>query len=393
ADGAAWRLGHWLNGRAGLSMLGEVVADLCRRAGVEADVAALNGAVSGYVADAPSSARVLIEPLMAAYDFVAAEREGALVFFHRDAADPVSLSLDDLAAESAGGLIAQRADAAAAPIEARVRFLDPSRDYLLAGVGARRLDRAEGGVETLEAPLVLETEAAEAIAQRVLADRRAATETLNIGLGPARMSLEPGDRVVLGSGADVFEIARIEDAEVRTLELRRARSDAFASLSGAEPSAPPTPPLAPTPAVSVLDLPPLPGSEDDDRPLAAVFAAPWLGAHTIYAGPTLTPRAQAQQPALMGELLWALWPGPVDRWDDGNVVRVKLFGGALASAERDAVLAGANVFAIEADGEWEIVQARNCVLVAPGEYELSGFLRGQLGSAPPCARRIQSAHG
>jgi hypothetical protein len=31
--------------------------------------------------------------------------------------------------------------------------------------------------------------------------------------------------------------------------------------------------------------------------------------------------------------------------------------------------------------EAEIVQARSCVLVAPNTYELSGFLRGQLGSA------------
>ena len=34
ADGAAWRLGHWLNGRAGLSGLGEVVQAICARAGV-----------------------------------------------------------------------------------------------------------------------------------------------------------------------------------------------------------------------------------------------------------------------------------------------------------------------------------------------------------------------
>jgi|CXWL01.1.fsa_nt_gi hypothetical protein len=84
----------------------------------------------------------------------------------------------------------------------------------------------------------------------------------------------------------------------------------------------------------------------------------------------------------MGELLWDLWPGPVGRWDDGNVVRVKLYGGVLASVTPDAVLGGGNSFAIESDdGEWEILQARACALIAPGEYELSGFLRGQLGSA------------
>ncbi len=47
---------------------------------------------------------------------------------------------------------------------------------------------------------------------------------------------------------------------------------------------------------------------------------------------------------------------------------------------QDALLNGANAFAIESDSEWEIVQARDCVLTAPNQYELSGFLRGRLGS-------------
>jgi hypothetical protein len=86
-----------LNGRAGLSGLGEVVADLCLRANVEADVSALTGAVSGYVVDAPSTPRDALEPLMAAYDFVAAERAGDMVFFHRSAHALVTLAIDDAA--------------------------------------------------------------------------------------------------------------------------------------------------------------------------------------------------------------------------------------------------------------------------------------------------------
>lgn len=380
ADGAAWRSGHWLNGRAGLSGLGEVVLSLCARAGVDdAVVSALLGAVSGYVVDSPASARDALQPLMAAYDFICVERDGALVFFHR--AEAVSdVSTADLSEEIAASVFAQRSDAAEAPVEARVRFLDAARDYLIANVSARRLDDAEGGVEMIEAPLVLEPQAAEEMALRALADRRAAGETLRIALGPAHLALEPGDRLRL-DGGDAFEIARIEDAETRQLELRRVRTESASQLGVADPGAQPQPALAPTPAFSILDLPPLPGRETDERPLAAVFAAPWLGAHDIYAGATLTRRATIAQPAIMGELLWALWPGPVDRWDDGNVVRIKLYGGALTSAARDDVLNGANVFAIEADGEWEIIQACSCVLVGPGEYELSGFLRGRLGSA------------
>ncbi|HWA00167.1 MAG TPA: glycoside hydrolase/phage tail family protein [Caulobacterales bacterium] len=386
ADGGQWRLGHWLNGRAGLSGLGEVVADICARAGVsDADVSGLLGAVSGYVADSPATARAALEPLMAAYAFSAREREGRLSFFHAAAADPVALTLDDFGADSVGDRFAQRTDAAETPIEARVRFLDGARDYLIGSVSARRLDRAEGGVETLEAPLVLETEAAEMLAQRLLAARRAEGESVRFDLGPAQLALEPGDRVTFPWSAEVFEIARIEDAETRVIEAQRALGDIGAALNAGDPATPPTPTHAPTPAFSVLDLPPLPGAEDDERPLAAVFASPWTGGHDVYAGASdalATRRARVLQPAAMGELLWALWPGPVDRWDEGNRIRIRLYGGALASVTKDALLNGANAFAIESDdGEWEIVQARNAVLVGEREWELSGFLRGQQGSA------------
>jgi hypothetical protein len=384
ADASSWRLGHWLNGRAGLSCLGEVVADLCLRANVEVDVSALLGAVSGYVVDAPSTPRDALEPLMAAYDFVAAERAGDVVFLHRSTRAPVTLAIEDCAAENVSSVFSQRGDPADKPIEARVRFLDSQRDYLIGNVSARRLDRAEGGVVNVDAPLVLEVEVAEALARSLLADRRAGSETLHLSLGPDQLALEPGDQFAMEGRDDVFEITRIADAETRTIDLKRVCSPAEAQLALVMPSAPPTPPVAPTPALSVLDLPLLPGAETDERPFAAVFASPWLGDLEVDAGISAdlaSKRATASQAAMVGELVWALWPGPVDRWDEGNVVRIKLYGGVLSSASEDAVLNGANAFAIEAGGEWEIVQARDCVLVGDNEYELSNFLRGCLGSA------------
>lgn len=272
-------------------MLGEVVADLCARADVLAiDVAGLVGAVSGYVVDSPSDARSALEPLMAAFDFDAAERAGQIVFFHRDAEALGEIELGQLAAASASDAFAQRGDAAEAPIEARIRFIDPARDYLLASVSARRLDRAEGGVISLDAPLVIEADGAEAIAQSVLSDQRAATETLRIGLGPAHLMLESGDRVAFADS--VFSITRVEDIDIRSLELTRARTPSDAQLHGAESGAPILPVIAPTPAFAVLDLPLLPNAEDDERPLAAVFASPWLGTHDVYAGAEATRRAR-----------------------------------------------------------------------------------------------------
>lgn len=193
--------------------------------------------MSGYVVDAPASVRAVLEPLMAAYDFTVAERSRRLAFFHGEPRAPTELAVPDMAAGAAARLLAQRGDHMETPIEARVRFLDAARDYLIAGVSARRMDNAEGGVATLEAPLVLEVDAAEALARRVLADQRAHAETLRIALGPQHRRLEPGDRVRLAGGVHVFEVERVEETEMLQLDLRRARQCGGAAWPGRAKSA------------------------------------------------------------------------------------------------------------------------------------------------------------
>jgi hypothetical protein len=62
-------------------------------------------------------------------------------------------------------------------------------------------------------------------------------------------------------------------------------------------------------------------------------------------------------------------------------VRVKLSSGALFSAPLLQVQAGVNAAAVQnADGEWEVLQFLNATLVDAGTYELSGLLRGQVGT-------------
>ncbi|MGE0828024.1 MAG: glycoside hydrolase/phage tail family protein [Hyphomonadaceae bacterium] len=399
SDASSWRLGHWLSGRVGLSELGQVVNDICLRAGVhDADVSALTGAVGGYVVDAPTSARDALEPLMAAYDFFAAERDGRIVFAHRSAETHAELMLDDLIDLDAGAAFATRADSADAPIEARVTFLDAGADYRIATVSARRRDAAEGGAVQLEAPLSLDEAQGEALAKRVLAEARAGAETLELSVSPQKLALEAGDVVSLSSDASpgAFEIVRIEDAEARKLTLRRTLSASTRALHEPLPAPPPLPALASSPDLLLLDLPPLPGAEEDQRPLAAVYAEPWLGAHAIHAGADaslFTERGEATQAAIVGELVWALWPGPVGRWDEGNRTRVTL-SGAVSSVTKAALLNGANVFAVEGEAGWEILQARMCTLADEDTYELSGFLRGLLdtgahmGAPHPIGARI-----
>jgi hypothetical protein len=91
--------------------------------------------------------------------------------------------------------------------------------------------------------------------------------------------------------------------------------------------------------------------------------------------------AVAAAPCAIGETLDALPAGPTARWDRASSMRVKLYGGALASIADARVLEGGNAAALRnAVGAWEILQFANAVLVDGNTYMLSRLLRGQAGS-------------
>ena len=92
--------------------------------------------------------------------------------------------------------------------------------------------------------------------------------------------------------------------------------------------------------------------------------------------------ALAFAPAITGETLDDLPRGPTSRFDHVNRVRVKLYGGALASVSDLALFAGANAAAVQrADGAWEVLQFANADFGRGSDtYELSRLLRGQAGS-------------
>ena len=56
-----------------------------------------------------------------------------------------------------------------------------------------------------------------------------------------------------------------------------------------------------------------------------------------------------------------------------------LIEGVMSARDDGEVLAGANRIAVETDGgEWEVIGFADADLIAPGSYELSRLLRGQM---------------
>ena len=95
-----------------------------------------------------------------------------------------------------------------------------------------------------------------------------------------------------------------------------------------------------------LDLPPIRGDEAPYAGYVAAFSSPWPGGAAFYRSASGTGYALAARPvraAVMGETLWSFYPGPTGRWDMGARLRVKLYGGQLASVDEVALFGGANM--------------------------------------------------
>lgn len=385
-DGPNWRLGHWLTGRMGLAPLAAVVADIAARAGLaDADAAALDGLVTGYVLDPPLTARQALEPLAAVHRFAARSRDGRLAFAPKDGPAVATLLRDELVLlDGARRLIRERADAAEQPLEARLRFLDETRDYRAAAALARSQEGRRPAL-ALAAPLVLDHDGAERVARAWLASAAAEAETVRLALPPSALALEAGDLVALEGAGGLFRIRRVEDDLARDVLLERAAAGLGPALAGGEPGArgdpggPPARPLG-----LVLDIPLLPAEFERGGPRVAAAAIPWPGAVAVSAGGDaagLIERIRLLRAAAVGELLWDLYPGPLGRWDEGNYVQIRLTGRALASVDKPAALNGANAMALEtAPGRWEILQFRQATLVGADVYEIRGLLRGLQGS-------------
>ncbi|QAA97061.1 MULTISPECIES: baseplate multidomain protein megatron [Agrobacterium tumefaciens complex] len=393
SDGANWRTGHWLNGRLGTATLADTIAAILTDHGFSAfDVSAVSGDLTGYVQGDVTSARNLLEPLMAAFQVDVAEDGGTLRFRSRntavlpvrDIAVLADLEDEPLWSESRG----HDSDFAA---EAVLTSFNPALDYEQGSARSRRIDNAGSRVMRLDLNAALPAETAEAAVEALLRDNRQARRSLRFALPPSEITLEPGDCIRLPEGAfpqapsGRFLVSRIEDGAVRQAEAR-AFSTAFSvftggaeerrsnGASGAEGFAP---------EVLFLDLPCHDGTAPEDSARIAALAKPWRPI-IISASPGTEgyrQRVLLDRPAMIGTLAMPLISGPPGRFDRKNTVVVDLPFGEVSSAAELSVLNGESRLAIKAaNGVWEIVAFAKAEEIAPSRWRLSSLLRGLAGT-------------
>jgi len=383
-------LGHWISGRVTSSALAEVVAEICRRAGVDdIDVADLFGVVDGYVIERNSSARDALQPLMLAYGFDAFESGGKVVFRMRGASTSLTLSVEDLVAphDQAGmPLERSRTSIGAAHDVIRLSYIQSESDFRVGASEARLPGGTRERIADTSLPLAIPGSKAQQLVDRWLSESWRSRDRAGFTLAPSQIAVEPGDTLEIdrGGAVEAYRIERIVDTAGR--EAEAVRVDAALHVPNATPERNLEIDLAspPGPVTAVfMDLPLATGGPEDHQPRLAVTTDPWTDRIAVYRSlddDAYDLIATLAKPAIIGVTLDPLPVGEPGRWQRVSM-RVATQTGALESADRLRVLNGANVAAVEfAPGEWEIVQFRGAVLTAPGEYELSNLLRGQRGT-------------
>ncbi len=383
SDGANWETGHWLNGRLTTSDLSAIIEENCQLAGVAVDVSAVSGRVPGYGMSGLSTVRDVLDPLAFAFSIRCRVEEDRLVFSNQEAGEAKEINAADLAFESERHFTAsvwQRDMAEHGPRGVRVTLVDASADYQPSSIHLG--ERPEGDRDLhVRLPLSLDSTAARTLADAIYVNVNAAREQETLTLSPERMDIDVGDLVLLSGDTEPRRVVTRDHQSALTLGLVKPSavfigSQQLASLS--PPSA-----HAPTPDLVVIDVPNLPGAEDDIRPLVGAFAYPWPGEIVVSAGVDAvaqTERTRLTKAAMIGRLLTPLVPGPADRFRAGLVLEIVFPDADLSSRSRMDVLNGQNGLAIETSEGWMLAAFEFAGQVSVDTWRLSGVLTGLSGT-------------
>ncbi|MGO4449375.1 glycoside hydrolase/phage tail family protein [Phyllobacterium sp. TAF24] len=388
SDGDHWMTGHWLNGRLSGVALDELIGAVLADFGVtQVDAEGADGFVSGFIVEEPTSARAVLEPLLAVFGVNAFEEGATLVFQSALRMHMQTPLIDEFGEpEDAGPVSRKLHEIMEQPARIEISYRDPMLDYQAAMASAERLDGK--GTENMALPGMLDTGQAKALAENWMQARRAARRTANFELPWKYAALKAGDRIRLDTTAPVkdYIITSIEDGATRRIEAKGLPRHV------SYPNKAPLP--APTeagssavfgrPSFHLCDLPMWPGAENPvDQLRVAAFARPWTGA-SVYASPEDTgfePRTVVADRAVMGRLVDILPGGVSGRLLNNASLEVELHFGELRSTTLPQLFNGANSALLAApDGHWEILQFLNVQEVQPDRWRLAGLLRGQCGT-------------
>lgn len=403
-------------------LLSEVVTDLSVDAGLtpaDINVAELTDEVLGYTITRQASTRASLEQLMIAYMFDAVESEGKVKFVKRGKPPVRDLQVDDLAVHEYGQarptpLMLRRGDEAELPKVIGVRYIDRANDYQTAVQEARRQSGRAEAETSIEAPVVLTTEHAKALADTALYTAWVGRTKCEWSTTLEHADVEPTD-VVRISGNVIHVSYKARDGNI--LRWRGEFDSGVQLIAGAVSGTP----YVWVPGAGIVELPlselllmDIPLISDVDNYVGVYYGASahdqeaaWPGAILYQGAPgggaANSPVRLIEFPATWGGTINALPDvGDYNMVDERYALKINLVRGALASAAYADVLNGANLLLV---GD-EILQFRQVTSELDGTLTLTGLLRGRKGTPTsghfagqrvvlldPAVRRLPLAEG
>ena len=386
---------------AGTVTLGSIIGGLLDSVGIDATRRTIGGAstpVKGYTIARHTDAQQALQGLQQAFQFDAGEWDGKIQFVPRGGAIKKALSLADLCEVDGPALLETRAQEVELPRKLSVTYADPALNYTPSKQTAERYTATASVTEgQIEIPVVLDSDEAAKVADILL---KASWNDLQGGVEftlPDQFSdLTPTDAIELPVGPKTQRV-RIDEIGRAAGRLKVVgRIDRTGSYVSTATGTPPggtnqglTGLRGPT-TLAVLNVAPL-RDQDDSLGYYVAVNGPlpsWTGAIVQVSyddGETWADLGSFSQEATMGTTLTALPQASPFVRDTRNTVRVQV-DGVLSSITEGALLREGNQAFI---GD-ELVQFQTATLVSPGVYDLSGLVRGRLGTSSAFAAPVGS---
>jgi hypothetical protein len=385
--------------------LGGIVADVARRAGLDADeydFTALDQAILGH-SWTIGDARQIVEPLLTAHASQVRPHDFLLEGIKRGASPGASIDSSTFTADDAsvGPYKLKETAERELPSRLTLNFADVDTEQQ---PNTAITPGPRGTVSSREQLLDMGTTAMTASEAKQLLDRYMrrlwfARKTAELGLTRSNLALEPGDvhTLILDGAANVMDCDRWTLGADGAIATEWEQDDpALAGLSGAAGAVAggyvPSEVYDPAGTVGeVLDLPMLNDADDQAAPFAYLAASPaedgkpWAGA-SFAASDTGDPESYTEgwgvispdRAAAFGTVTEAL-PSALP-WvpDNGSSITVTLVSGTLAGATMDQLESDASRNLAAIGGE--LLQFSSATLTAPLTYTLTGLLRGRKGT-------------
>jgi hypothetical protein len=378
SDAANYDTGHWLNGRLGAASAEELLAAMADEFGVPVKAIDTRAPmVRGLGIEAVTSLREASAGLVEALGLSVCDGETGIVWRAGDTRSVVEVARADLAGE--GPIVSRkRGDWAERAGRLTLSYFDRDRDYQTAtALAVSPKGERYAGAET---GLVLDPADAGAVAEAMLRSMRRGEDGLEFALPPSMLALEAGDMVAVEGQADgPFVVGAVRDGAVRQISAAAFGGTVTGVASASERRMPQvSPPIAGTPVITIAHLP---AADGGTELVAAAMSDPWPGPISLRDTETGTELARLTGAGTLGVMAQPLGAGPTGMWDRAGEIVLSLYGGHLASADPQAVLAASNRLAVETDaGHWELIGFETAELVEPSTYRLTGLLRGQDGT-------------